>query len=73
MRSTLTRLLVPGLAFGIATAVTRIVAGERRRRQDKATLHEEVERWEGEGGQVPGATIGAPANAPESRAHAATH
>jgi hypothetical protein len=52
------------LGFGIVAAVTREVCCVRRKRREAVALKEEVQRWEGEGGQVPGATLGAPATAP---------
>ena len=56
--------LLAGLSFGIATVVTRMLASEKQRRQHAADLKEQVQRWEDEGGQVPGGTIGAPATKP---------
>ena len=44
------------LGFGIVAAVTREVCCVKRKRSEAVALKEEVQRWEGEGGQVPGAT-----------------
>jgi hypothetical protein len=48
--------LIAALSLGLAVALTRIVTGEARKRRDRKTLTEDVMTWEGEGGQVPGAT-----------------
>ena len=56
--------LVKGLAFGIAASVARMATGEARRRREKKNLKDDVQVWEGEGGQVPGATLGAAATKP---------
>jgi len=58
------RWLARGLAFGLSAAVARIVSGEVRRRREAKRLKEDLQVWEGEGGQVPGATLGAPASKP---------
>ena len=64
--------MVKGLAFGIAASLARMVASESRRRREKKDLKEDVQVWEGEGGQVPGATLGAPAAKPTAD-HPASH
>jgi hypothetical protein len=56
--------MVAGLGFGVATAITRMLCAGMRKRREHLALKEEVQRWEGEGGQVPGATLGAPATKP---------
>jgi hypothetical protein len=56
--------MVKGLALGLAASVARMVSAEARRRRDRKNLKEDVQVWEGEGGQVPGATLGAPATKP---------
>jgi hypothetical protein len=48
--------LIVGLSVGLSAALTRIVYREVRRRQEQRLLEEEVSTWEGEGGQIPGAT-----------------
>jgi hypothetical protein len=48
--------LILGLSLGISAALTRIVSGEIRKRREAKTLTDEVSTWEGEGGQIPGAT-----------------
>jgi hypothetical protein len=58
--------MVAGLGFGVVTAITRVIAGGVRKRREHAALKDEVQRWEGEGGQVPGGTIGAPAEKPSA-------
>ena len=59
-----TSWLVKGLAFGLSAAIARIVTGEVRRRREARDLRDDLQVWEGEGGQVPGATLGAPAAKP---------
>jgi len=58
------RWLASGLAFGLSAAVARIVSGEVRRRREARDSREQLQVWEGEGGQVPGATLGASATKP---------
>jgi hypothetical protein len=48
--------LILGLSFGISAALMRIASGEIRKRREARTLTDEVSTWEGEGGQIPGAT-----------------
>ena len=48
--------LIAALTLGLAAALTRIVASEARKRREHKALTEDVMTWEGEGGQVPGAT-----------------
>jgi hypothetical protein len=67
--------LVRGLAFGVSAAIAGMVAGAVRRRRDAGALREQVQVWEGEGGQVPGATLGAPAAKPaadQQKSHSAS-
>jgi hypothetical protein len=56
--------MVAGLGFGITTAIARILCAGMHKRREHVALKEEVQRWEGEGGQVPGATLGAAATKP---------
>ncbi len=53
--------LASGLAFGLAAAVAAIATREARRRRRVRDLQQHLQVWEGEGGQVPGATLGAAA------------
>lgn len=48
--------LISALSLGLAVALTRIVTAETRKRRNQKQLTDEVMTWEGEGGQVPGAT-----------------
>ncbi len=48
--------LIAFLSAGVALAVTRIVTGEMRRRREVVELDDGLNTWEGEGGQIPGAT-----------------
>ncbi len=59
-----TTWLASGLAFGLSTALAAIVTGESRRRRRERDLQQKLQVWEGEGGQVPGATLGAAAAKP---------
>ena len=52
------------LAFGLSATVAGIISREARRRREVRDLREDVQVWEGEGGQVPGGTLGAAANKP---------
>ncbi len=56
--------LVSGVAFGLSAAIAAIVSGEARRRRRATDLQDNLQVWEGEGGQVPGATLGASAAKP---------
>ncbi len=56
--------LASGLAFGLSSAIAAIVTGEARRRRRARDLQENLQVWEGEGGQVPGGTVGAAAAKP---------
>jgi hypothetical protein len=48
--------LISALSLGLAVVLTRIVASEMKKRRDQKVLDDGVMTWEGEGGQVPGAT-----------------
>ena len=49
---------------GVSAALASMITGEIRRRRDARDLKEDLQVWEGEGGQIPGATLGAPAAHP---------
>jgi hypothetical protein len=48
--------LIMILSAGLTLAVTGIVTGEMRRRRRVRELDDGLITWEGEGGQIPGAT-----------------
>ncbi len=52
------------LAFGLAATLAGIVSREVRRHRRSRDLHERLQVWENEGGQIPGATLGMPAAKP---------
>ena len=60
------------LAFGLSAAVAGIISREARRRREAREMKKEVQIWEGEGGQVPGATVGTAASKPPA-GHPASH
>ena len=45
------------LAFGLSATLAGIISREARRRREAREMMKEVQVWEGEGGQVPGATV----------------
>lgn len=48
--------LIALLSVGVTLAVTRTITGEMRRRHERTELDDRLNTWEGEGGQIPGAT-----------------
>jgi hypothetical protein len=51
--------LTLALAGGLAWAVTSIVVSEARKRRTEKELEDDVQRWEQEGGHIPGVTVSA--------------
>jgi len=60
------RLGLLALSFGATAAVAFMAGRKRRRRDERRTLKQEVQKWEGEGGNVPQVPTVRPAPAPAS-------